>query len=146
MEHYRVPRYRFLHSHGSDKIPYRNLRLTLLFALLTIISLSFTVFFAYNSSLEHPVTSTLIFHQPTRSILVLNILSQVTIFCLSELTSTILDALRWAFVCSASGTSAYTFLALGRATNVIGVLSLILGSGTESFFQRDGHRLWGCQR
>lgn len=127
--------------------PIRRQRLTLLLAVLSVASMSFTVFFAYNSSSEQPVSSMLIFERPERSILVLNIVSQITIYCLAELTLSVFDSVRWAFACSTSGISAYTFLALSRATNVIGVLYLILGNGVKpGTIQGDGHRLWGGQR
>lgn len=107
--------------------------------------MGFTVFFAYNSSLEHPLSTKLIFDRPEKSILVLNIASQLTIFGLAELTSCVLEAIRWAFACSAAGASAYTFLALSRATNAVGVLCLVLGNDNQNG-GKDGHRLWGGQR
>jgi hypothetical protein len=88
----------------------------------------------------------LIFSRPERSILVLNIASQLTIFCLAELTSCVFEAVRWAIACSAAGTNAFTFLSLSRATNALGVLCLLFGSSGDQKFGRDGHRLWGGQR
>jgi hypothetical protein len=127
--------------------PLHQQRFTVLLALLTAMCMSFTVFFAYNSSLERPVSSTLIFEKPERSILVLNIASQMTIFCLAELTSSVLESTRWAIASSDSGTPAYTFLALSRATSIVGVLCLLGKSdGPRTTFQGDGHRLWGSQR
>ena len=120
-------------------------RSTLLLACLTAGFMAFTIFFAYNSSLEHPVSPRLIFSRPERSILLLNIASQLTIFCLAELTSCVLEAIRWAFACSAAGTNAFTFLSLSRATNAVGVLCLLLGRSGDQF-GKDGHRLWGGQR
>lgn len=120
---------------------------TLLFALLTTICITFTAFFAVNSSLEKPLISKLIFEKPERSILVLNIASQISIFCLYEFTLSVFDAARWAFASSASGISAYTFLVLSRATNIVGVLYLMWGKGPEpKQIQRDGHRVWAFQR
>ena len=148
MEHADTPLYRSrrfeYEFHGS---PLRQQRFTILLSVLTAVSLSFTVLFTYNSSLEHPVSSRLIFDRPERSILVLNIASQVTILFLAELTSSVLEAARWAFACTSSGVAAYTFLALSRATSAIGVLCLILGKGANPrTVQRDGHILWGGQR
>lgn len=127
--------------------PIRQQRFTLLLAVLTALCMIFTIFFAYNSSLELPLSTKLIFERPERSILALNVASQITIFCLAELTSVVLEATRWAFACTSSGTSAYTFLALSRATSIMGVLSLLFYSGAKpKTFQKDGHRLWGGQR
>ena len=120
---------------------------TLLLALLTSLSMSFTVFFAYNSSSENPISRKLIFSKPERSILILNLASQITIFCLAELTSSVLETLRWTFACAASGIPVYTFLALSRSTNIVGVLFLLFGGGAGiTTIRRDGHRLWGSQR
>jgi hypothetical protein len=122
-------------------------RFTVFLAVLTGLCMIFTIFFAYNISLEQPLSTKLIFEKPERSILVLNVASQITIFCLAELTSAVLEATRWAFACTNSGTSAYTFLALSRATSIVGVLSLLFSNGAKpKTFQKDGHRLWGGQR
>lgn len=133
--------------HFEYESPLRQQRFTILSSILMATSMSFTVFFTYNSSLEHPVSSKLIFENPERSILVLNIASQVTIFYLAELTSSILEASRWAFACTSSGVAAFTFLALSGATSAVGVLCLILGRGANpGTIQRDGYMLWGGQR
>ena len=118
---------------------------TLLLALLTAGVMSFTIFFAYNSAMEQPISNHLIFSNPERSILALNILSQITIFLFAELTLAVLEAVRWALACSTNGTAALTFLALSRATNAIGVLGILLGNGDKKF-GKDGYRLWAGQR
>jgi len=110
---------------------------TLLLVILTAMTMSFTIFFAYNSSLAKPISRKLILAKPERSILVLNLASQITIFCLAELTTSVLEALRWALACTPSGVSAHTFLALGRSTNILGVLFLLFARG---------HKFWGSQR
>ena len=117
------------------------------FGLIAITSLvmTLTIFFAYNSSAEHPLSQKLIFANPSINILILNILSQLSIFCLSELTIWVYAAVRWSFASSLSGIPAYTFLALSRATSSIGVLALLIGPN-QSGFKRDSHRFWGGQR
>src|SRR5271169_6443774 len=139
------PERRVVPTSNDFQSPMRKQRYTLILATLTAGCMAFTVFFAYNSSLEHPMSSKLIFNRPEKSILVLNIASQITIFCLAELTTCVLDAVRWAFASSVTGASAYTFLALSRATNVIGVVCLLLGKDSQES-GRDGHRIWGGQR
>jgi hypothetical protein len=127
--------------------PARKHRFTILMAILTTIILGATIFFAFNCSLAQPVSPALRFDLPERNVFVLTLLTQLTIFSLAELTSTVLDLVRWAFSCSAQGVPAFTFLALSRATNVLGVLYLVLGKAQSSRgFQASGHRLWGCQR
>lgn len=131
----------------AGEYPARKHRFTILLAIVTTFILSATIFFAYNCSLTQPVVPALRFALPVRNVFVLTLLTQLTIFALAELTSTVLDLIRWAFSCSARGVSAFTFLALSRATNVLGVFYLVLGSTHGSNgFSGSGHRLWGGQR
>jgi hypothetical protein len=115
-------------------------------AVLTAIVMTFTVFLAINSTLEHPVSQRLVATTPERSILVLNIASQITIFLLAETTHWVFEAVRWAMASSASGIAAYTFLLLSRATSVAGVIYMMFGRPAKSGIQKDGFRLWGGQR
>lgn len=116
-------------------------------AFITAICLAATIFFAYNCSLEQPRVPALVSKSPERTILILNVLSQVTLFFLADLTSLVLDATRWALACSTTGTSAFTFLILSQATTFLGVLYLSFGSNkTGGSFGRHKHRLWGVQR
>src|SRR5947207_15605090 len=115
-------------------------RLTWFLAFITVICMSFTIFFAYNSSLERPYSSLFVSKTPERSILILNIASQLTIFSLAELTISVLEAIRWALVCRTSGTSGLTFIGLSRATGVVGVIYLLAGKGGPS------SKIWGFQR
>jgi hypothetical protein len=131
----------------AGEYPSRKHRITILMAVITSFLLGATIFFAYNCSLAQPVAPALRFAVPERNVFVLTLLTQLTIFSLAELTSTVLDLVRWAFSCSARGVSAFTFLALSRATNILGVLYLVLGTTRSSRgFSTTGHRLWGCQR
>ena len=114
-------------------------------AFITAICLTATIFFAYNCSLEQPRVPALVAKSPERTILILNVLSQVTLFFLADLTSLVLDATRWALACSTTGTSALTFLILSQATTFLGVLYMSFGS-TSGKFGRHNHRLWGVQR
>jgi hypothetical protein len=127
--------------------PIRQQTFTLIVSCVTAVCMSFTIFFAYNSSMETPVSTKLIFSNPERSILALNVLSQVTIFFLHELMTSVLKATRWAFASSASGVSAFAFLSMSRATSIVGVLCLLKGKGpTPHKVGKDGHRLLGGQR
>lgn len=117
-------------------------------AFLTALSLIATNFFAYNSSLPQPTLPSLLPKTPSRTILILNVLSQITFFFLAEFTSQVLDATRWALACSHTGTSALTFLILSQATSVMGALYLSFGNNKmgRGRFERQKHRLWGGQR
>jgi hypothetical protein len=118
-----------------------------LIAILTAICMSSTIFFAYNSSLEEPHLAPLVAKNPARTILILNVMSQVTLFALAELTTLVMDATRWALACSNTGISALTFLTLSQATSLLGVLYLSVGNGrVGGKFRRNEHRIWGAQR
>ena len=113
----------------------------------TSVCICITIFIAYNGSLDQPLSRKLTFETPERSITCLNILSHVSMFFLAELLSCVFEKIRWALACSEIGTSAYTFLALSRATNVIGVASLLLARTPGSLFKfANGVRVWGSQR
>jgi hypothetical protein len=118
----------------------------LLLAVVTAMVMSFTVFLAYNSTLEHPLSQKLVATTPEQSILILNIASQITIFCLGETTHWVFETVRWALASSQSGIAAYTFLLLSRATSVAGVIYMMFGRPASVGFQKDGYRIWGSQR
>ena len=125
----------------------RDRSIAVLAAIITTVCLTATIFFAYNSSLDHPILTSLVAKSPQRTILILNIMSQVTLFFLAELTKLVLEATRWALACSENGTSALTFLALGQATGLLGALYLSFGPGDiGGKVERNGPRVWGIQR
>ena len=116
---------------------------TLTLAIVTAFVLCFTLFFAYNSSLDNPLLARLVFDKPQRSILLLNIASQWSMFCLGSLTSNIFNTIRWTFAFSALGTPAHTFIGLSSATNILGVLCLLFDKKRGQWnFQKDGPKLW----
>jgi hypothetical protein len=120
---------------------------TLLVALATALLLSFTIFFAYNSSLQQPYLSLFVSKHPSRSVLILNIASHLTLFCLADLMATVLESVRWTLACHGTGTPALTFLTLSRATGFVGSLFLSFGkSKVRGAFPTNDHRVWGLQR
>lgn len=123
---------------------FRDRTCTFLVACITAICMAFTIFFAYNSSLQQPYLSLFVSKTPQRSILILNIASHVTAYALAELTSAVLDTVRWSLACESSGTTALAFVTLSRATNFLGVLYLSLSRSQVP--GRSSHRLWGVQR
>lgn len=76
----------------------------------------------------------------------LNVLSHGTLIFLKTLTSSVFEAVRWAFVSSSIGISAFNFIGLSRATNTLGVLALIFNKSGSNGFRYNGYRLWGLQR
>jgi hypothetical protein len=117
---------------------------TLVVACITALCMTFTLFFAYNSSLKQPYLSLFVSKTPERSILILNLASQLTVFALAEMMASVLDATRWTLACSTSGIPALTFVALSRATSFFGALYLSMGgSGVPG---RNSLRMWGAQR
>jgi hypothetical protein len=125
-------------------INFRNQLMTFVVAILTAIFMTFTIFFAYNSSLENPVSTSFVSKTPETSILILNLALQLTLFALAELTSSVLEATRWSLACRATGTTALTFITLSRATGLLGTAYLTAGKSRVQ--GRNGHRIWGAQR
>ena len=131
----------------TTPIRIRNQRVTIIIALITATLMSFTIFFAYNSSLQNPMLSLFVSKRPERSILILNVASHLTLYALAELTSSVFDAIRWALACHGSGTTALTFITLSRATSFLGSIYLSLGRcDVLGKSPRNDHRVWGGQR
>jgi len=126
--------------------PTRNFIWTWILTIVSTVWVLFTVYFAYNCTLEKPLSTWLIFPGPDNTILTLNVLSHGTIFLLRELASSVFEAVRWAFASSKEGISAFSFLGMSRATSPLGVLNLMARSATSRWFAKDGHRMWGLQR
>jgi hypothetical protein len=112
-------------------------------AIVTILCMTSTIFFAFNSSLENPPVPSLVAKSPERTILILNVMSQVTLLALAELTIFAMDSLRWAMAITPDGISALTFLVLSKATTFLGALVLSFHSTAVS---GAGPRIWGAQR
>jgi hypothetical protein len=125
----------------------RHHAVTIILAIVTTLLMSFTIFFAYNSSLQTPMLSLFVSKSPTRSILILNVVSHLTLCALAELTCSVFDAIRWALACQRSGTTALTFFTLSRATSLLGSMYLSLGkSEVPDNSPKNDHRVWGVQR
>jgi hypothetical protein len=133
----------------APKSPLRQHLLTLLQACLSFGLLFFTIFFAVNCSRDQPLSQKLTFQKPESTVRVLNILSHVSMFVLAALTTSVFDMVRWALASSKYGLAALTFTLLGRATNVTGVLYLLLASfpwPCKTTRDKSGVGLWGSQR
>jgi hypothetical protein len=135
----------------APKSPLRQHLFTLFQACLSFGLLFFTIFFAVNCSLDPPPWQKFTFQRPERSITCLNILSHASMFVLAALTSSVFDMVRWALASSDSGLAALTFTLLGRATNVMGVLYLLLFASVPwksrlSCDVKSGMRIWGSRR
>ena len=125
-----------------------------LLCLCTCATVAFTIYFAYNCSLEVPQSPILIFPKPQRTILTLTILSQSTIFLLGQLANSLFETVRWAFASSELGIPALSFFALGSSTSTLGVLMVLLNSfkahppdfNQQRTSARDGPPVWGFQR
>ena len=125
----------------------RNQLTTYVVALVTTLCIVLTVLFTYNSSLETPLITSLIAKSPGRTILILNVLSQLTLFALWGLTTLTMDVTKWVLATGTKGTSGLTFLVLSKATSMIGALLLSFRNGKYGGkCERNVHRIWGVQR
>lgn len=116
-----------------------------LLMIATAFWLAFTIYFAYNCTLQNPPSPKLVFSDPSNTLLILNILSHGALQLLRESTSFVFEAVRWALASTSSGIPAFTFLGLSRATGPFGVVKLFLG-GMSIPGGKGGHRFWTGQR
>jgi hypothetical protein len=114
-------------------------------ALVSALWLAFATIFAFNCSLPKPFFQRLLPTRSEDSLLILNIFSHGTILLLGQLTSQAFESIRWSLASSPKGVPAASFLGLSRATNLLGVVSVLI-SGRGGFLTFDGHRFWGIQR
>ena len=136
------------HSKATKLRPvWRQLFLPWMLVLLSASWIIFTFYFAYNCTVHDPPSPSLVFAKPEKTILLLSLLSQGTIFLLGELSAAVLEAVRWARCSSQSGITAFSFLVLSRGTGLAGVLRLLwkTNSGSSSV-SMNCHLVWALQR
>jgi hypothetical protein len=95
------------------KSTFAQFRLTWLLILCTACLIGFTIFFAYNATLNNPLSRKLILPKASRTILILNALSHVTVLLLQAIASNVFDAARWALAGSNRGPF-LSMLSVGR--------------------------------
>ena len=123
------------HLHTESTAPklkstFAQFRLTWLLIVGTACWIGFTVFYAYNAMLNDPLSKKLIFPKASRTILILNALSHITVLLLQLIASNVFDAVRWALAGINKGVSSFTFNVLSRATGPLGVAYLLLFNST----------------
>ena len=136
------------HSQATMLRPvWRQLMLPWVFVLLSASWIIFTFYFAYNCTVHDPPSPSLVFAKSSRTILLLSILSQGTIFLLGELSATIFEAVRWARCSSERGITAFSFLVLSRGTGLAGVIRLLWKTNAGwPALSMNGHCIWALQR
>jgi hypothetical protein len=77
---------------------------------------------------------------PSRTLLVVTILSQGTALLLTAYFASVFDRLRWRFVATGDGVSIVTFISLSSATSLIGIIKLLI------YARPRRHLIWTCQR
>lgn len=123
-------------------------RLTWLLILGTACWIGFTVFFAYNATLNDPLSKKLISPKASRTILILTALSHVTVHLLQAVASAVFEAVRWALAGSNRGVSSFSFNVLSRATGTLGVLYLLFFNSKTGKIRPflSPHRSWSLIR
>ena len=117
----------------------KQLRLSWILALGTFSLAAFSTFYSWSVLIsDNPALGSLQSLSPGKTLWIVNILSQAVAFSVCELLSMVFEALRWALASGESGILISTFLALSRATPLLGVVSLCSINGT--------HRLWCTKR
>lgn len=110
----------------------------ILTVVVTFIWIILLVSYAYFSSFSSiPFNN---FQTPARAILAINVGSTVAVFLLAALVNEGSEILRWRLANRRNGIGIATFLALGRATSMLGVIRLLFSG------QKIGHKKWCLQR
>lgn len=104
-------------------------RTNFVFFLLALISLTGTTVVAYLSSSTQPIAA---FSNPKIIVLALTIGSGVSVFLLGQLVSSAFDHIRWTLAASPGGIDLATFLGLSKATDLLGVLSIVFSDNQLS--------------
>ena len=117
---------------------WRNLRWFGLIFVVTCTWVMLLLSYAYLSSFSSIPFA--FFQIPARAVLAINLGSTVAIFLLAALVNEGFEILRWRLAMRRSGIGIATFLALGRATTVGGVIRLLFSG------QKVGHQKWCIQR
>jgi heme/copper-type cytochrome/quinol oxidase subunit 3 len=113
--------------------------------LITAIFIAVTSFYAYNATLKTPRWRAILPNNPSRTILIINILSHVTVILLKVSTTAQFEAIRWVFGMR-TGVPALTLVTLSPGTGALGVLYLIRHGARNGISWLSDHRLWGFQR
>jgi hypothetical protein len=107
---------------------------TWLVAVMTLASAAATVWYSTRAMLDSRALPPSLSHGPGMTVLVVNVLSHLVAFlCLTLYTET-MEALRWALACRRVGVPLTTFLAMSRATPLMGVLHLCRVRGAHQFW------------
>jgi len=106
--------------------------------ILTLLVVSATIAFAFLSSSLHPFN---VFPSPQQTIVALNVASNASVFLIGEVLTSACEMLRWTLAANPAGLGMASFLALGRATGLLGVMSLVISKQGGV-----GHQKWCGQR
>lgn len=140
----------------NSQSPFPSRMFALILAVFSSAWASFTIYYAYNCFQDVPLSQRLLHHDPQKTIRTINVLSQVTMLLLGNLTDEVFENVRWAFAGSKRGVTALCFFALASSTSYRGVLLILFRNLTASLasiyregrilIARDDPRLWGFQR
>jgi hypothetical protein len=107
-------------------------------ALIAVIISIFSTAYSYRILVSQDAIPNSLAITPGQTVLVVNILSHLVAFMCWSLFSNATEALRWALACREKGVRLTTFLALSRATPLVGVAYLCVVRGY--------HQIWSLQR
>jgi hypothetical protein len=107
-------------------------------AVLAVAMSSLSVWYAWRVMVDRAALPAALLLSPGVTVLVVNILSHVVAYLCWSLASDTMEALRWALACGPDGILLTSFLALSRATPLVGVAYLCSVRGQ--------HWIWAVQR
>jgi hypothetical protein len=116
----------------------RRLATTWILAAMAISTSAFSVFYSYRVLVDEAALPPSLVLPPGATVLVINVMSHVVAYLCWRLFSDTIEALRWALASRPEGILLTSFLAMSRATPIMGVLYLCRTRGR--------HQVWALQR
>lgn len=116
----------------------RRLATTWILAVMAISTSAFSVFYSHRVLVNKASLPSSLLLPPGATVLVVNVMSHVVAYLCLRLFSDTIEALRWALACRPEGILLTSFLAMSRATPLMGVLYICKTKGS--------HQVWAFQR
>jgi hypothetical protein len=112
-------------------------RLSFVLFLSTLMCVIGTIIYGFLTSSQQPIAAV---SNPKFTVLGLTIGTSVSVFLLGQLIGSITDSLRWTLAASSTGVDLATFLGIGTATGIFGMLALACSHNAQNY------RIWCIQR
>jgi len=115
----------------------RNYFYLIALSVITTVTTCYTVYYAYNATLAPNPNLTLLWPSPDTTIFTVNLLAQITVILLTELTNVACNHYRWGRVALPKGMTLPTFLALGVSVSPFALVGLVIAGFVVLIFKKE---------